>query len=118
MRFKSNRHHEAFDQRGMLANMAVTSGWRPPMSIKTKIAAFALAAVAVTGSIASSTQPAHAGLEIAAGILGAAVVGSAIAASGSGYQVYYNGYGYRRCGSIRQFDAYGNFIGRVRTCNY
>ena len=26
--------------------------------------------------------------------------------------------GYRRCGWIRQFDAYGNFIGRVRTCNY
>ena len=31
---------------------------------------------------------------------------------------YYYGGGYRRCGWVRQFDAYGNFIGRVRTCNY
>ena len=25
-------------------------------------------------------------------------------------------YGYRRCGWVRQFDAYGNYIGRVRSC--
>jgi hypothetical protein len=87
------------------------------MSIKTKIAAFVLATLAVIGTVASSTQQAQAGLEIAAGVLGAVAVGSAVAASGSGYQVYYSGYGHR-CGSIRQFDNYGNFIGRVRTCNY
>ena len=29
---------------------------------------------------------------------------------------YYDGY--RRCGWVRQFDAYGNYMGRVRTCNY
>jgi hypothetical protein len=39
--------------------------------------------------------------------------GSAIAAS-DGY--YHDGY--RRCGRVRQFDAYGNYLGRVRTCNY
>jgi hypothetical protein len=87
------------------------------MSIKTKIAALALAALAVTGSIASTT-PAEArgglGWGIGAGIVGAAVVGSAIAASNNGY--YYNGY--RRCGWVRQFDAYGNYMGRARTCNY
>jgi len=32
---------------------------------------------------------------------------SAIAASNNGY---YDG-GYRRCGWVRQFDAYGNYIG-------
>jgi hypothetical protein len=48
-------------------------------------------------------------------LLGAAVVGSAIAASNND-SYYYDGY--RRCGWVRQFDAYGNFIGRVRTCNY
>ena len=37
----------------------------------------------------------------------------AIAAS-EGY--YYDGY--RRCGWVRQYDAYGNFMGRVRSCNY
>ena len=88
------------------------------MSIKTKIAALALATLAVTGSIASTTTPAEArgfglGWGIGAGLIGAAVVGSAIAAN-DGY--YYGGY--RRCGWLRQFDAYGNFMGRVRTCNY
>ncbi|MGC2320136.1 MAG: hypothetical protein WA615_27165 [Bradyrhizobium sp.] len=78
------------------------------MSIKTKIAALALATLAVTGSIASTTTPAEAGgfglgWGIGAGLIGAAVVGSAIAAND---------------GWVRQFDAYGNFMGRVRTCNY
>ena len=88
------------------------------MSIKTKIAAVALAALAVTGSIASTTQSAEArglGFGIGAGLVGAAIVGSAIAASNDGY--YYGG-GYRHCGWVRQFDAYGNYMGRVRTCNY
>jgi hypothetical protein len=89
------------------------------MSIKTKIAAFSLATLAVTGGLASTTTQARAGgggigWGIGAGIVGAAIVGSAIAASNDGY--YYNGY--RRCGWVRQFDAYGNFIGRINTCNY
>jgi hypothetical protein len=53
------------------------------MSIKTKIAALALATLAITGSMASTTQAEARGLGwgIGAGLLGAAVVGSAIAAS-------------------------------------
>jgi hypothetical protein len=86
------------------------------MSIKTKFAALALATLAVTGTIASTTQaqakPLHWG--VGAGLVGAAIVGTAIAASGPGY--YYDGY--RRCGWVRQFDAFGNYIGRVRTCAY
>jgi hypothetical protein len=87
------------------------------MSIKSKIAALALATLAVTGTMASTTTQAEAkglglGWGIGAGLIGAAVVGSAIAASNDGY--YYDDY--RRCGWVRQFDAYGNFIGRVRTC--
>ncbi|QWG18116.1 hypothetical protein KMZ68_24755 [Bradyrhizobium sediminis] len=87
------------------------------MSIKTKIAALALATLAVTGTVASTTSQAQAkplGWGIGAGLLGAAVVGSAIAASSNGY--YYDGY--RRCGWVRQFDVYGNYMGRVRTCNF
>jgi hypothetical protein len=94
------------------------------MSIKTKIAALALATLAVTGSMASTTTQAKArglGWGIGAGLLGAAVVGSAIAASDGYYAAsdgyYYDG-GYRRCGWIRQYDVYGNYIGRARTCNY
>jgi hypothetical protein len=89
------------------------------MSIKSKIAALALVALAVTGSIASSTTQAEAkglGWGIGAGLIGAAVVGSAIAANAANDGYYYDGY--RRCGWVRQFDAYGNYLGRVRTCNY
>ncbi len=86
------------------------------MSIKTRIAAFALAALAAAGSVASTTTSAeahgfHPGWGIGAGLVGAAVVGSAIAASNP-----YPYYGYRRCGWVRQFDAYGNYIGTVRSC--
>ena len=87
------------------------------MSIKTKIAAVALVALAVAGTVASTTTQAEArgfGWGIGAGLLGAAVVGTAIAASSPGY--YYDDY--RRCGFVRQFDAYGNYMGRIRTCNY
>lgn len=87
------------------------------MSIKTKIAALALATLAVTGGMASTTTQAEAkplGWGIGAGLVGAAIVGTAIAASSNGY---YDG-GYRRCGWVRQFDAYGNYMGRVRTCSY
>ena len=69
------------------------------MSIKTKIATLALAALAVTGSIASSTTQAEAkglGWGVGAGLVGAAIVGSAIAASNP-----YPYYGYRQCGWVR-----------------
>lgn len=85
------------------------------MSIKTKVAAVALVALTATGMVAGSTQHADAkglglGLGIAAGVIGAAAVGSAIAADG-----YYDGY--RRCGWVRQYDAFGNYVGRVRVCD-
>ena len=85
------------------------------MSIKTKFAALALATLAVTGTIASTTQAQAKplGWGVGAGLVGAAIVGTAIAASSNGY---YDGY--RRCGWVRQFDAYGNYMGRVRTCGY
>jgi hypothetical protein len=85
------------------------------MSIKTKFAALALATLAVTGSLASTqaeAKPLHWG--VGAGLVGAAIVGTAIAASGPGY--YHDGY--RRCGWVRQFDVYGNYIRTVRTCAY
>ena len=88
------------------------------MSIKTKIAALAVAALTLTGCIAATTQEAHAGkfhhhhgvgigVGLAAGALFAAAASNAYA---NDY------YGYRRCGWVRQFDAYGNYIGRVRSC--
>ena len=60
------------------------------MSIKTRIAALALAALAFTGGLASTTTQAHAGggglgWGIGAGLIGAAVVGTAIAANSGPY---------------------------------
>ena len=89
------------------------------MSIKTKIAAFAVAALTLTGGIAASTQQAHAGkfhhhhhgVGIGVGLAAGALFA---AAASNAYAKDY--YGYRRCGWVRQFDAYGNYIGRVRSC--
>ena len=87
------------------------------MSIKSKIAALALATLAITGSLASTTTQAEAkkgpGWGVGAGLLGAAIVGTAIVASNGGYYG-----GYRRCGWVRQFDGFGHYMGMVRTCNY
>jgi tellurite resistance protein TehA-like permease len=82
------------------------------MSIKTKLAAFAVAALAATGSIASTTSAEAHGIHPGwgLGLVGAAVVGSAIAATAP-----YPAYGYR-CGWARQYDAFGRYIGRVNTC--
>jgi len=91
------------------------------MSIKTKFAALAIAALAVTGGIAATSTPAEAhgfhhgwGWGVGAGLVGAAVVGSAIAASNDGY--YYGGYRY--CHWVPQYDAFGRYVGRVRACGY
>jgi hypothetical protein len=85
------------------------------MSIKTKLAAVAVAALVATGGIASTTTSAdahgfHHGPGFGAGLLGAAIVGSAIAASTPAPV-----YGYR-CGWVRQYDAFGRYIGSVNSC--
>ncbi|SEM85690.1 hypothetical protein [Bradyrhizobium sp. OK095] len=85
------------------------------MSIKTKIAALALAALAVTGSIVSTTSQAEAkplgwGVGVGLGIATAAVVGTAIAASNDPY------YGYHRCGWTPRYNAFGQYVGSVRSC--
>jgi hypothetical protein len=87
------------------------------MSIKTKIFAVALAALTLTGSVVATTSQAEAkplgwGWGVGAGIATAAIVGTAIAASNDPY--YYNGY--RRCGWAAQYNAFGQYVGRVRTC--
>jgi hypothetical protein len=92
----------------------------PIMSIKTRIAAAAVAVLALTGGIAATTQEAQAGYRgvgIGVGVAAGALFGAALASNAYDAPVYASG-GYRRCGWVRQFDVYGNYIGRVRTCNY
>lgn len=84
------------------------------MSIKTKIAAIAVATLTVTAGIASTTSTAQAkplGWAIGAGIATAAIVGTAVAANS---QPYY--YGYHRCGWSPRYNAFGQYVGSVRTC--
>lgn len=94
------------------------------MSITTKLAAIALAALAVTGSVVATSTPAAAGgfhhhphwgvgAGIGAGLIGAAIVGSAIAAS-DGYDYA----GYPHCRWVPRFDVFGHYAGRVRACDY
>jgi hypothetical protein len=87
------------------------------MSIKTKFAAVALAALTVTAAVASTTSTAQAkpygwGWGVGAGIATAAIVGTAIAASN---QPYYYG-GYHHCGWSPRYNAFGQYVGSVRTC--
>ena len=89
------------------------------MSIKTKIAALALATLAVAGSLATTTTKAEAypinnwGY-VGAGLATAAIIGTAVAASNG--PVYYTGY--RRCGLAPRYNAFGQYIGSVRVCNF
>src|SRR4030095_757869 len=100
----------------MRTTMAAQHRMETSMSIKTKFAALALATLAVTGTIASTTQAQAKplGWGLGAAPVGPASAATATAASNDGY--YYDGY--RRCGWVRQFDAFGNYVGRVRTCGY
>lgn len=91
------------------------------MLIRTRLAALALAALAITGAAAATASPAeagHHGVGIGIGLATGALIGAAIASNAYAGPVYVDGYAYRRCGWVRRFDAYGNYIGRIRTCRY
>jgi hypothetical protein len=101
------------------------------MSIKTRITAFTFAAILATGVIASTAAnafpplippiplpgpgpgPGPWGPGFGAGMLGAAIVGSAIAA---GSHTYYDDDDYVSCRWVRRFDARGDYRGRARVC--
>ena len=88
------------------------------MSIKTKIAAVALVAATVAGTFAvsSEAQAGHrwhgGGAIIGAGIATGLILGAAAASS----PVY--AYGPRRCHWVRNYNAYGYYVGKSRVCHY
>ena len=87
------------------------------MSIKTKIASFAIAALTLTAGVATTHNSAQAGngfgVGLGVGLATGALVGAAVASSGPAYAV-----GYSRCRWVRQYDAYGFYLGRTRCCTY
>ena len=95
------------------------------MITKTTIAA-ALTALTLAATLAIPTTEAQAGngfyTGLAVGAIGGAVLGAGMANAGYGYgygpgYVSY-GYGYRSCRFVRQYDAYGFYVGTARVCNY
>jgi hypothetical protein len=94
------------------------------MSTRTKFAALALAAVTLGASMVAATGSAEAkmwhhhhggwgwgGPALAAGIIGAGIASSAYASN----YYYVNG---PRCRWVRQFDNWGNYVGKAKVCNY
>ena len=101
----------------MRAILARTKSQRETtMTIKSKIAtAVAIATLAGSLAIPTSSAQARGGWALGATILGAAVVGATVANSAP-YNGYYAVDGYRRCGWERQYDRYGVYIGTVKVC--
>jgi hypothetical protein len=87
------------------------------MSTKSKVAA-ALAVVTLATSLAlpSSAEAHGRRWGFAAGLIGAAIVSSAIANSVYAEPVYDDDY--VRCRFVRQYDKFGNYIGKARVCRY
>jgi hypothetical protein len=88
------------------------------MTVATKIAAVSLAALTMGAVLATSGQAQARGLGLGLGIglAAGAVVGAAAASSYGPYYggpAYAVGPGYRPCHWIRQFDGYGNYVGRA-----
>lgn len=85
------------------------------MSIRSKIAAAALAAVTLTGAMAVTSQDAHAskfGVGLGVGIAAGALIASGAYAHG----YHYGYYAPVRCHWVKRYDAYGYYIGKVRVC--
>jgi hypothetical protein len=88
---------------------------------KTKIAA-ALTALTLATTLAIPSTQAQAGsfgTGLAVGLVGGALIGGAVA-SGAYAGPAYHGYGpgYRRCRWVRQYDAYGFYVGTSKVCHY
>lgn len=83
------------------------------MNTKTFTAALTALTIAATFALPSNEAQARGrGFAIGAGILGAAIVGSAIAAHS---QPVYVG-GYRSCRWVANYDRWGNFVGNSKVC--
>lgn len=87
------------------------------MTTKTKIAAAALAAVTLAGSMVSASSEAQArggrNAAIAIGVASGLALGALAAGSYYAEPVYVGG---TRCRWVSQFDAWGNYMGKARVC--
>ncbi len=86
------------------------------MNTKTKFAA-ALSALAIAATLAlpSTAEARGRGWAIGAGLLGAGIIAGSVYAA-TAQPVYVDG-GYR-CRWVRNFDAWGNYVGTSKVCRY
>lgn len=91
------------------------------MSIKTKIAALAIASLTVIGGLATSSNEAQAkwkGHGFGYGIAAGALIGAGLAGAAYASGPHYVGYDVRRCRWVAQYDQFGYYLGRTRVCSY
>jgi hypothetical protein len=84
------------------------------MSIKTKLAALALAAITVVATTAADAKPKI--NPIAAGLVGAAIVGTTIAAASQPSYGYYPHH--RHCFMKPVYNVFGGFMGYTQVCRW
>jgi len=87
------------------------------MTIRSRIAAVALAVVTLTGAIAVTSQEAQAGSKFGTGLAIGIAAGALVA--GGAYAHGYYGHGYYapvHCHWVKRYNAYGYYIGKVRVC--
>jgi hypothetical protein len=86
------------------------------MNAKTKFAAaFSALAIAATLALPSQAEARGRGWGIGLGLLGAGIVAGSVYAA-SQPTVYVDG-GYR-CRWVRNFDAWGNYVGSSKVCRH
>ncbi len=90
------------------------------MNLKTFTTALTALTIAATFALPTSQAEAKGGKGLLiGGLVGAAIVGTAVAASAQ--PAYYGGYGYgyRNCRWVAQIDQFGNHVGNIKVCrNY
>ena len=92
------------------------------MSIKSKVAALALATVTIAGGLAATTQTADAGWRhrhgwgaAGVGFAAGALIGAAAANAAYAGPYYAGGYG---CRWVRQYNQFGYYVGKTKVCGY
>jgi hypothetical protein len=118
LRAGTNRTFVETDER-VIGQVGRQQPKRIAMSIKTKFAALAVAAVVATSAIATTT-PASAGpfkgpgIGLGVGLATGLVVGSALAAS----QPAYPGYPVHHCWWQPEYNVFHQYIGSQRVCSF
>ena len=87
------------------------------MSIKTKIATLAVAALAVTSLTITAADAKPKFNPVVGAVVGTAIVAGTIAAATQPSYGYGYGYGPRRCYWKPQYNVFGQFVGNVRVCS-